>query len=170
MIQSDKWKHWVAQIDLKTCLICKENNGKIYDIDDFTTLPRPPVHPYCRCAVKKMSAIRAGSATKHGTRGADWYLKYRGTLPDYYISDAEAKKLGWVPKQGNLSAVAPGKMITGGQYYNDDGKLPSGNGRIWYEADINYSSGYRGTERIVFSNDGLIFVTYNHYETFFEIQ
>jgi hypothetical protein len=42
--------------------------------------------------------------------------------------------------------------------------------RIWYEADINYTSGYRGTERILYSNDGLIFVTYDHYQTFYEIQ
>ncbi|MBQ1250923.1 MAG: hypothetical protein IIY00_04930 [Clostridia bacterium] len=42
---------------------------------------------------------------------------------------------------------------------------------MWYEADINYDSkiGYRGTDRILFSNDGLIFVTYDHYHTFKEI-
>lgn len=45
------------------------------------------------------------------------------------------------------------------------------NGKIYpiYEADINYMGGYRDGDRIVFSNDGLIFVTYNHYETFYEI-
>ena len=42
-------------------------------------------------------------------------------------------------------------------------------GRIWYEADINYKRGYRNTQRLLFSNDGLIFVTYDHYETFAEI-
>ena len=41
--------------------------------------------------------------------------------------------------------------------------------RTWYEADINYIPGFRSTDRILFSNDGLIFVTYDHYETFFEI-
>ena len=41
---------------------------------------------------------------------------------------------------------------------------------LWYEADINYTSGYRGTERILYSNDGLVFVTYDHYQTFYEIQ
>ena len=40
---------------------------------------------------------------------------------------------------------------------------------ISYEADINYEFGYRGTQRILFSNDGLIFVTYDHYDTFVEI-
>ena len=60
-------------------------------------------------------------------------------------------------------------MITRGQYYNDDGHLPSASGRIWYEADINYKTGRRNDQRIIWSNDGLIFVTYDHYETFYEI-
>ena len=60
-------------------------------------------------------------------------------------------------------------MITKGIYKNKNGHLPSASGRIWYEADINYNGGYRGDERIVFSNDGLVFVTYNHYLTFEEI-
>lgn len=47
--------------------------------------------------------------------------------------------------------------------------LPAAAGRIWYEADINYDGGFRGTDRILYSNDGLIFVTYDHYRTFIEI-
>lgn len=50
------------------------------------------------------------------------------------------------------------------------GRLPIALGRIWYEADINYKSGFRGSERILFSNDGLILVTYDHYRTFIEIE
>ena len=61
-------------------------------------------------------------------------------------------------------------MIGGDVYKNREGKLPHANGRIWYEADINYTSGHRGTERILYSNDGLVFVTYDHYRTFYEIQ
>lgn len=60
-------------------------------------------------------------------------------------------------------------MIGGDQYYNDDLKLPSISGRIWYEADINYTGGSRNRQRILYSNDGLIFVTYDHYQTFYEI-
>lgn len=47
--------------------------------------------------------------------------------------------------------------------------MPEKNGRIWYEADINYSRGFRNGMRIVFSDDGLVFVTYDHYQTFYEI-
>lgn len=54
-------------------------------------------------------------------------------------------------------------------YRNDDGHLPDIAGRIWYEADINYVSGFRGVERILYSNDGLIFITRDHYNTFIEI-
>ena len=52
---------------------------------------------------------------------------------------------------------------------NYDLKLPVSQGRIWYEADINYTGGKRNRERILYSNDGLIFVTYDHYQTFYEI-
>ena len=60
-------------------------------------------------------------------------------------------------------------MIAGGVYKNDDGHLPQRSGRIWYEADLNYHEGRRNRHRIVWSNDGLIFVTYDHYETFYAI-
>ena len=68
-----------------------------------------------------------------------------------------------------LSSVLPGKMVGGDIYANDDNKLPTAPGRIWYEADINYVTGKRNRQRIVYSNDGLIFVTYDHYQTFYEI-
>ncbi len=65
--------------------------------------------------------------------------------------------------------VLPEKMITK-DYENRNKHLPSKNGRSWCEADINYKVGYRNSERILFSNDGLIFVTYDHYKTFIEIR
>ena len=60
-------------------------------------------------------------------------------------------------------------MITMGIYLNKDGHLPNAPGRIWYDADINYYNGKRNAHRILWSNDGLIFVTYDHYQTFMEI-
>ncbi len=96
-------------------------------------------------------------------------MKKYGELPASYITRNFAKQLGWNPKKGNLATVAPGKMVLGGIYYNKDGKLPSVPGRVWYEADINYSGGFRNDERVLFSNDGLMFVRYDHYYTFAEI-
>ncbi len=70
---------------------------------------------------------------------------------------------------GNFNIVAPNKMIFRGKHKNKNGHLSMKPERVWYEADINYKSGYRNKQRIVYSNDGLIFVTYDHYKTFTEI-
>ena len=165
---STTWKNWKTIPDSKTCLICSKNNGKIYGINDIP-LPAPPIHLNCRCTIERLKTILAGTATKQGTNGADWYLKLYGKLPNYYISKKQAAKAGWNPKKGDLFAKCPGKMLFRGIYWNKNGHLPDAPNRVWYEADINYVSGYRGTERILFSNDGLIFVTYDHYGTFIEI-
>ena len=76
---------------------------------------------------------------------------------------------GWISNKGNLSDVLPGRIIGGDVFYNDAGKLPQAEGRIWHEADFDYISGYRNDSRILYSSDGLIFVTYDHYKTFYEI-
>ncbi len=165
---STRYRHWVSRIDPKRCLRCEKKHGKIYAADEMIR-EKPPLHPYCRCVIKAMSAIMAGRATEKGKNGADWWLKYQGKLPNYYITETEAKKIGFHPKGGNLAQVAPGKILTKGEYSNKNGHLPSVPERIWYEADINYTQGYRGRERVLFSNDGLIFVTYDHYHTFYEI-
>ena len=72
-------------------------------------------------------------------------------------------------KISNFDDVFSGMMIGGDIYKNRNGHLPQADGRVWYEADINYTNGYRNRHRILFSNDGLIFVTYDHYETFWEV-
>ena len=70
---------------------------------------------------------------------------------------------------GNLADILPGRMIGGDKYKNRDGRLPDAPGRVWYEADFDYTGGYRNDCRLLYSNDGLIFVTYDHYLTFYEI-
>lgn len=59
-------------------------------------------------------------------------------------------------------------MISAGVYENQNGHLPDAPGRIWYEADINYYEGKRNGHRVLRSNDGLFFATYDHYLTFYE--
>ena len=98
------------------------------------------------------------------------YLKENGELPDYYITKKEAQKKGWVAKEGNLCEVLPGRAIGGDIFTNREKTLPVKNGRIWYEADINYNCGRRNAQRIVYSNDGLIFVTHDHYKNFEEVK
>ena len=115
-----------------------------------------------------MKTVKSGTATINGINGADWTLKYKSILPNYYIEKSQVLQSGW--KKGKWpSNFIPEKMIYSGEYDNDDGHLPQSDGRIWYEADINYTSGRRNSQRILWSNDGLIFVTYDHYKTFFEI-
>ena len=167
-MESKNYKNWIAYLDLKTCIDCKSRHGKIYLAEESVN-PEPPLHPRCRCVIEWLKALYAGNATKKGKSGADWWLKQMGELPDYYIEKPEAKKLGYDTILGNLAIVAPGKMLTKGKYKNKNGHLPSAPGRVWYEADINCTWGYRGSDRVIYSNDGLVFVTYDHYKTFQEI-
>ena len=94
------------------------------------------------------------------------YLYEYGHLPSNFITKKEAKKLGWVSSEGNLGEVAPGMSIGGDYFGNYEGNLPEAKGRDYYECDIDTDGSYRGAKRIVFSNDGLIYYTEDHYETF----
>ena len=94
------------------------------------------------------------------------YIHQFHHLPDNYITKTKAKKLGWEQTEGNLWDVLPGMSIGGGPFNNYDGKLPEEAGREYKECDIDYNGGARGSKRIVYSNDGLIFYTGDHYETF----
>lgn len=94
------------------------------------------------------------------------YIHTYGKLPENFITKKEAEDLGWVSKEGNLWEVAPGMSIGGSRFGNYEGQLPDEKGRKWFECDINFDGTYRGAERIVYSNDGLIYYTGDHYETF----
>lgn len=165
---SKAYKHWITKADFKRCLKCKQKHGQIYLVEQ-TPWKKPPLHLNCRCRIVRMQTIKAGTATVQGINGADWVIKYTGQLPEYYVSREDAKKAGWNPKAGNLHEVLPKKMIGGDIYYNYDGHLPIAEGRTWYEADIHYEGGQRNSCRLLYSNDGLLFVSYDHYRTFYEI-
>lgn len=165
--KSSKYKHYLSKDDPRRCKECEDNHGKIYLIREIPD-PNPPIHQNCRCVIELMQAIKAGTATIHGLDGADWTLKYNNELLEYYITQQDLELLGW--RKGNkVSKFCDGKMLFGGKYENNNNHLPHTAGRVWYEADLNYIHGKRNSQRIVFSNDGLIFVTYDHYKTFYEI-
>lgn len=166
-IPSINYKHWLATLDIKTCKECRSRHGHVYQIDEPVT-PEPPLHVNCRCKIIPMESIKAGNATKNGNNGADYRFKYFGELPEYYVSEDELVAIGWSHGK-KPSKFAPGKMYYKGIYKNSDEHLPTAPGRIWYEADINYYEGRRNRHRVLWSNDGLMFVTYDHYETFYEI-
>ena len=94
------------------------------------------------------------------------YLYEFGHLPDNFITKKEAQDLGWDSKEGNLDEVAPGKSIGGDYFGNYEGVLPEADGRTYHECDIDYEGGHRNAKRIVYSEDGLIYYTEDHYENF----
>lgn len=94
------------------------------------------------------------------------YIHLYGKLPSNYVTKKDAEALyGW--QGGALDVIAPGKAIGGSYYGNYEGLLPDADGREWTECDIGtIGQTKRGAERIVFSNDGLIYYTPDHYESF----
>lgn len=93
------------------------------------------------------------------------YLHTYGHLPDNFITKKEAQNLGW--SGGSLEPYAPGMCIGGSRFGNYEGLLPEASGRSYTECDIDtLGAGSRGAKRIVFSNDGLIYYTGDHYASF----
>lgn len=93
------------------------------------------------------------------------YIHTYGYLPENYITKDEAYDLGW-KSEGTLDEVAPGMSIGGDYYGNYEGVLPDEPGREYHECDIDYESGNRNGKRIVYSNDGNIYYTEDHYNSF----
>ena len=93
------------------------------------------------------------------------YIHTYGCLPENFITKDEARDLGW--EGGSVEKYAPGCAIGGDKFGNFEGLVPKAKGRTYYECDID-TDGYhsRGSRRIVFSNDGLIYYTHDHYESF----
>lgn len=94
------------------------------------------------------------------------YIHTYDRLPKNFINKKEASNLGWKSSEGNLWDVTDEMSIGGDKFGNREKLLPIKDGRQYYECDINYEGGYRGAERIVYSNDGLIYYTEDHYESF----
>ncbi|WP_209388573.1 ribonuclease domain-containing protein [Chryseobacterium sp. RR2-3-20] len=92
------------------------------------------------------------------------YVKENHRLPEYYITKSEAKKQGWNPSQGNLCEVLPGKAIGGDYFGNREGRLPKD--EKYFEADVNYSCGNRNADRIIFTKNGDVYLTKDHYRSF----
>lgn len=96
------------------------------------------------------------------------YIHTYNRLPKNFITKKEARSLGW--EGGSVEKFAQGKCIGGDRFYNNEEILPVKSGRTYTECDIDtLGKNSRGAKRIVFSNDGLIFYTENHYESFEEI-
>jgi len=94
------------------------------------------------------------------------YIHLYGKLPKNFITKSQARSYGW--SSGSLERYAPGKCIGGDTFQNREGLLPKASGRTYKECDIDTLGSYsgRGSKRIVFSNDGLVYYTDDHYVSF----
>jgi ribonuclease T1 len=96
-------------------------------------------------------------------------LRAGGRLPPRYLTKEEAQRAGWSPGR-NICAVLPGRAIGGDRFKNAERQLPEKQGRRWHEADLDTPCGNsRGAKRLVFSSDGLQFVTVDHYKSFTQV-
>ena len=127
-------------------------------LDAFAPVQQPE-------AVTETTAISESGTYSSREEVAD-YLHQFGHLPSNYLTKKEAQELGWVASKGNLWQVAPGMSIGGDRFGNREGLLPKASGRTYYECDIDFDGSYRNAKRIVYSNDGLIYYTEDHYESF----
>ena len=97
------------------------------------------------------------------------WLQQHHKLPDLYLTKSEARRQGWNPSKGDLCNVLPGRAIGGDRFSNREQRLPMQQGRQWYEADVNYDCGHRDADRLLYSSDGLIFLTTDHYRSFKQV-
>lgn len=101
----------------------------------------------------------------YGAEDVALYLVAYGHLPDNFITKSEARELGW--EGGSVERFLEGAAIGGDKFGNREGLLPEADGRQYYECDIDTNGAdSRGAKRLVYSDDGLIYYTEDHYESF----
>lgn len=113
----------------------------------------------------KSNQINENGVYTSSSEVAEYIYTYH-KLPSNYIRKDEARALGWNPQENYLGDIVPGKSIGGDVFQNFEKKLKDKPQRRYYEADIDYNGKERNAKRIIFSNDGLIYYTEDHYNTF----
>lgn len=136
------------------------------DILGIGDVPAPAADVQARSAQSQTTAAPIDkSGTYFDIDSVALYIHTYGRLPSNFITKAEARKLGW--ESGSVEKYAPGRAIGGDHFGNYEGLLPEKNGRRYTECDIDTrGASSRGAKRIVFSNDGLIYYSSDHYEHF----
>ena len=129
----------------------------------LTDAPQTPA-PSAAPEAQEDDALPAEDGSYTEVEDVAYYLHTYGHLPDNYMTKSEAEDAGWVSTEGNLWDVAYGASIGGDRFGNYEGQLPKG--EKYYEADVNDDGGYRGGERIIYTEDGDVWYTSDHYESF----
>ena len=101
------------------------------------------------------------------------YLCKFDKLPDNYITQKEGVAL-YESETGNTFDkwnfnpwTTFGVMIGGDSFGNKEGLLPKGS---YHEADVDYSAKNRGTKRLVYQSDCVIYYTSDHYKSFTKLE
>ena len=97
------------------------------------------------------------------------YIFEHGELPDYFVTKRQAQEMGWQTRYRYVGDIEPGLCIGGDYFGNYEGRLPRVKGRTYREADCFYTGGPRNEYRIIYSSDGHVWYTGDHYETFTEL-
>jgi ribonuclease T1 len=178
MLRSNKWSNWLLKIWTVLFLFifagCQATNIATPPETPNTNITVPKESTTVSPAQKEQPPSKTETTTAKVKKGQNYstkdevvaYIHEFKELPPNFITKREAEKLGWDNSKGNLWEVTKQKSIGGDSFGNMEGLLPKASGRKYYECDINYKGGFRGAERIVYSSDGLIYYTKDHYKTF----
>ena len=113
-------------------------------------------------------AARVGLSDVNGFVETVEALRADGHLPPRYVTKRRAGRAGWHPGL-DLCRIVPGDAIGGDRFADRAHALPYAPGRRWREADLDERCGRRGAHRLIWSNDGLYFVTVDHYRHFIAV-
>ncbi len=152
----------IASMLIMAVLIALSLYFKGSDLQDTEQAERPVSPP--EQSIRNENAQKIDQLTQQ-SNVVSYVQKYQ-KLPAFYVTKKEARQAGWDAKKGNLCEVLPGKAIGGDRFLNREKRLPISPNRQWYEADINYNCGHRGADRLMYSSDGMVFVTTDHYKSF----
>ena len=124
-----------------------------------------PPEPVTELTGYEQISVLSENGVYDGADEVALYLYTYGHLPENYMTKDEARELGW--DGGSVEVYAPGCVIGGDRFGNREGLLPKAQGRQYYECDVEtLGTDSRGAKRLVYSNDGLIYYTEDHYESF----
>lgn len=133
----------------------------IEDTDHLVTADLPPEYE----DETDLAAVLHENGAYYSKDEVAVYIHTYSSLPSNFITKDEARALGW--EGGSVERYLEGAAIGGDVFGNREGLLPKADGRIYYECDIDtFGKDSRGAKRIVYSNDGLIYYTDDHYESF----
>ena len=161
-----KKKKFLGSLLAVVILLLASFFGLDVDIPDAAE-PAPPSQS-ARETVDRSTELLAPDGSFTTKEDVALYIHTYGCLPPNFITKEEARDLGW--EGGGLDDYAYGMCIGGDRFGNYEGLLPDAEGRKWFECDINtLGADDRGAERIVWSNDGLIYYTPDAFDTFIQL-